>query len=455
MLTNRKKTVHVFVMLFILVFLACILTYIIPGGEFERALNAKTGQTVVLADSYKLTQANHISPLEIPGKFYEAITSESAAKLIFFILIIGGVFEIVMQTGSLNLLCEKILFCFRNKHNVIIVVFVSLFSIFGFTMGLTTASIIFIPIGILAAKILGFDKMTGTAMVALGANAGFAAGIFNPFSVGVAQTIAEVPLYSGAWIRVLLLIVLIITTSIYIIRYAKKQGRISSEEQTLMKYKVENVKMSLRQIIIVIEFVISFVILTYGVSVLKYEINEIVVIFLIMGLVIGLTAGFGINKVCETFTNGSKKLMKGVFVIGIAATLRLILTEGGILDTITYQLTNVIYDFPNWAQLLGMFYSNAIIDVFITSGSAHAAIVMPIMTPMADFLGLTRQSAVFAFQLGDGLVNLTSPISTTLTGIIAVSEISYAKWIKFFIPLVGIYMIIGTIFIIFAGVISY
>lgn len=453
-----KNPVHVFVILFTLVILASILTYCIPAGQFERIQDSASGQTIVVADSYKTIENSPIALWKIPEMFYRAISSTEAAGLIFFIFIIGGSFEIVMSTGSLTALCESTLFYFRNHKIWIIPVFISLFSVFGFTMGLATAAVIFVPVGIAAAKTLNFDKLTGTAMVALGTNAGFAAGIFNPFSVGIAQSIAEVPLYSGAWIRVLLLLALVSTTSIYLMHYAKKHDRITEAGAAVgdVTYFQKNMtQMNGRQKLVLIELIAFFAYITYGVSRLNYAIANIAVIFLLMGIVTGLSAGFSVNDVCELFVTGCKKMVKGSLVIGIAATLRLVLMEGNILDTITYQLTDLVYFMPGWAQLTGMFYANAAIDLVITSGSSHAAVVMPIMTPMADALGLTRQSSVFAFQLGDGLVNLTSPISTTLTGILAVSEIGYQKWIRFFIPLVGIYMIIGTVFIILAGLVGY
>jgi uncharacterized ion transporter superfamily protein YfcC len=447
-----KKTPHTYVILFGLVLLASILTYIIPAGNFQRVQNEAVNQTVVVADSYKRCAGNPVAPWKIFQKFYEAFKQETTAELIFFIFIIGGAFEIFMQTGCIKMLSENILTAFENKRYLIIPAFVSFFSIFGFTMGLATASVIFVPIGIAAARALKFDKITGIAMVALGTNAGFAAGIYNPFSVGIAQSIAEVPIYSGAWIRWLLLIALIVVTSLYIMRYAKKHEEKYEELEVLV---VEKQSINMRQKIVLAEFSITFIILTFGISRLQWEVENIVVIFLIMGIVVGLTAGFGINKVCAQFTDGCRKMMTGALVIGIASTMRLILIEGNILDTITYELTGLVYYMPGWAQLLGMFYSNAVIDTVITSGSAHAAVVMPIMTPMADFLGLSRQSAVFTFQLGDGLVNLFSPISTTLNGVLAVSDTTYGRWIRFYAPLVGIYMIVGTVFTILAGVIGY
>jgi uncharacterized ion transporter superfamily protein YfcC len=320
-------------------------------------------------------------------------------------------------------------------------------------MGLSTASIIFVPIGILAAKLLGFGMLTGTAMVALGVNAGFAAGIFNPFSVGVAQTIAEVPLYSGSWIRWMLLALLVLATSLYIMNYAKKYDMLDIAD-TLQMNKLNNV-LSIRQKLVLTVFALTFVIVTYGISFLHWDTKSLSALFLMSAIICGLIYGFQINEICDIFVDGCRKMIKGVFVIGLAATIRLVLSEGQIMDSIAYYLTGFAYNYPSWANLLGIFYGNAALDFLITSGSAHAAVAMPIMIPMTDFLGLSRQSAVLAFQLGDGLVNLCSPISTTLTGILAVSGISYGKWTRFFVPLVGIYMIIGTGIIILAGMVGY
>jgi uncharacterized ion transporter superfamily protein YfcC len=300
------------------------------------------------------------------------------------------------------------------------------------------------------------------AMVMLGTNAGFAAGVFNPFSVGIAQNIAELPMFSGAWIRWLLLVFLLAATSLYVIRYAKR----STGENLALALPNEELwrraqnsagtdKMTPRQLLVLLVFAATLGVITYGVSRLDWDITELGIAFLVMGAAAGLAAGFGINKTCDTFAAGCKKMISGAIVISIAATMRQVLTDGNILDTITQALINTIYKYPSWAQLLGMFYVNAAIDPLITSGSAHAAVVMPIMVPMADALCISRQSAVFAFQLGDGLVNLVSPISTTLTSCLAVSQISYGKWLRFFMPLVMIYMAIGTGFIILAASVGY
>lgn len=446
---KEKKIPHTFIILFALVFLSSCLTYIIPSGEFERAFDDTTGETLVVADSYKQIEQNPVAPYKILHKFFEALTITKNATLIFFIILVGGAFEIILRTDCITALVESILSHMRGKELWVIPIFVSAFSVFGFTMGLTTASIVFVPVGITVAKTMRLPKICGMAMIALGTNVGFTAGIFNPFGVGIAQTIAEVPLYSGAGYRFITLLILIMVTSLYLVWYASKH------REPVRVYENKDVRLKIRQKIVLGEFVIAFVILTVGISKYGWSVKDIVVILLLVGIVIGLSKGFTPGQICEFITEGCRKMIKGALVIGIAATIRLILSEGNILDTITYYLTGLVYYMPSEIQLLGIFLFNASINFLITSGSAKAALVMPIFTPMTDILGLTRQSAVYAFQMGDGLTNLASPISTTLNGILAVSDETYASWIKFYIPLVGIYIVIGSIMVMMTKLLGY
>lgn len=454
-----KPIPHVYIILFLLILISCLLTYIIPAGEFERVKDSATGQTVVLADSYHHTENKPVKIWLIPVKFFEALTSSTASQLIFFILIVGGSFEITMQTRSITSFFSKVLIIFKNKRIFFIPIFISLFSVLGFTVGLTTTSVIFVPIGILAAKMLGYDVLTGTAMVALGANAGFAAGIFNPFSVGIAQTIAEVPLYSGAWIRWILLVCLVSSTSLYIMRYAKKHDINSDIDYNKLNETITDMEknnlLSIRQKFVLMIFISTFAIITYALVAYKWNIDKIAALFITTSILSGFVYGLKANRICSIFVEGCKKMMTGVFVIGLVATMRLILSEGQILDTIAYFLIKPISNAPNYLKLMSMFYGNAALDFLITSGTAHASVVMPIMIPMTDYFGIIRQACVLSFQLGDGLVNLCSPLSTTLTGILAVSDIPYQKWVKFFYPLVGIYMIIGTAIILLSSFVGY
>ncbi|MGE4214146.1 MAG: YfcC family protein [Anaerotignaceae bacterium] len=447
---SKKTFIHAYIIIISLIISSCFLTYIIPAGSFERVTNEALGQTVVVAGSYQQIESTPVSPLLIFHKLYEAVSGSKTAALIFFLLFISGSFEVILKTGCMENLCKEFVQKLNGRELIVIPIFVCLFSVFGFTMGLTTASIIFVPLGISIAASSGFPKIVGISMVALGTNAGFTAGIFNPFTVGIAQNIAEIPLYSGQSMRWFSLVLLNTVTSLYLLYYAKKHRQLRAEKEVL-----STTKMTSRQKIEIFEFAAAFTILTVGISLWGWKTADIVVVFLVTAIIIGKTEGFSFTEICTIFTDGCKKIMKGAIIVGLAATIRLVLSEGNVLDTITYSLTQLVESLPPSIQLLGMFFFNAVLNILVTSGSAKAALVMPILTPMADFLGLSRQSAVFAFQLGDGLTNLSSPISTTLNGVMAVSEIEYSQWIKFYLPLVLIYMLTGSGLTIFAQIIGY
>lgn len=448
----RKNFPHTLILLLGLVLLACLFTYLIPAGQFERVTNEATKQTTVVPNSFAWMDQTPIAPWLILHKFYKAICLPATASLMWLILITGGAFEIVMQTGCLATLCRWTLSRLQGRELWIIPIFVCLFSIFGFTMGLTTASVIFVPLGIALTTSLGLDKISGVAIVALGVNAGFTAGVFNPFSVGLAQSIAELPLFSGSWLRWITLPILLAVTSFYIIWHAKKHQRKVAEPFQPFD---EGKPISKANTYSLLTFLIGFLVLTGGISFWGWGTEGIVVSFLLIGSAVGVVSGMPANDICETFLTGCRKMVKGVLVIGIAATLRLVLNEGNILDTITYSLTNSVYHLPAPVQLLGIFLSLALFNFIVTSGSAMAVLVMPILTPMSDILGLSRQGVVYAFQLGDGLTNLASPISTTLNGVMAVSEITYRQWMRFYAPLVGLYMIVGSVLTLFCSIIGY
>lgn len=445
-----RRTPHVFLILAALLLLASALTWLIPSGSYQRVFSEDAGQTVVVPGSFAYTAPSPVAPWLLPRLLFDGLSTGSAPKLIFFVLLLGGAFEIIWESRAVAGLCGWLIRRFYARRGQLVVAFVGVFSVLGFTMGLSTASIIFLPLGIAAAKSLGYDEKTGIAMVMLGTNAGFAAGIYNPFSVGVAQTIAELPLYSGAWLRWLLLCALAPVTAAYILRRAGAPA-LSGAPPPLP----EQAPLTPRRGAVLALLAGALALVIYGVSARGWKVPEIAAVFLVLGILCGVAAGFSPNQICSFQVAGCRKMMTGALIIGMAAALRLILAQGGILDTIVHSLICLVEGLPAWAQLLGMFWANALLDPLITSGSGHAAAVMPLMVPLADALSLSRQSAVLAFQLGDGLVNLVSPISNTLVSCLALSGLSYQKWLKYYLPLVGIYLVIGTAFMLLAVAVGY
>lgn len=446
---RQRQTPHVFVILTALLLLASALTWLVPAGSYQREFHEAAGQTVVVPGSFAYTAPSPVAPWQLPRLLFEALTTGSAPQLIFFVLLLGGAFEIILESGALAALCAWVIRRFRRRRVWLVPAFAAVFSVFGFTMGLTTASIVFLPLGMAAAESLGYDEKTGMAMVMLGTNAGFAAGIYNPFSVGVAQTIAELPPYSGAWLRWLLLAALVPVTAAYILRRAGEPALSGERELPAER------SLAPRQGLVLALLLGALVLVVWGVGARGWKVPEIAAVFLVLGIACGAAAGFSPNRICALETAGCRKMVSGALTIGLAAALRLVLARGGILDSVVHGLLQVVGRLPVWGQLLGMFYANALLDLLITSGSGHAAVAMPLMVPLADALGLSRQAAVLAFQLGDGLVNLVSPISNTLVSCLALSGVSYQKWLRYFLPLVGIYLIIGTAFMLLAGAVGY
>ncbi len=457
---KKWKTPHTFVILVAIIIIAAIATYLIPAGEFTRFKDAATGKTLVEAGSYHRIASNPLNPLLIPSAIYTGIVK--SASTITFMLIIGGAFEVITSTGALTALCKKLSKTFSKHKYAVIPVFLTLFSIFGFTMGMSSEVMIFVPIGITLALFLGLDKVTGTAMIALGAAVGFTAGILNPFNVGVAQDIAELPLFSGMAYRIVILVILIAATSAYIIIYAKKVA--ANPEKSVIygiqedtEYTFEDVSDSISksQIAVLVIMAAGFGILIYGLSKKGWYFEEMSGLFIFMGIACGLVSGYGPSRIAKEFGNGAKGIVVGCLIIGIARTVEVILNDAKILDTIVYGIVNIVNVMPGSIKAVGMFICQSLINCVIVSGTGQAAVTMPLMVPVSDLVGISRQTAVLAFQLGDGFSNSVLPMSSSLMGYLAVSKIPYSKWLKFMMPLFLIWTALGCLFMLGALIIGY
>ncbi|MFD0693153.1 YfcC family protein [Paenibacillus sp. GCM10027628] len=463
--TNSRKWFkmpHTLVILIILVFVAAALTYAIPSGKFERVKDKVTGKSLLVTGSYHHVDPSPVSLLEIPKSIVHGLIA--SADVVFFIFIIGGTFQIITATGTIEAVTSRVAKTFSNKGRWVIPIFITLFSVGGFTMGMSTEVMVFVPIGIAIARALGFDALTGTAMISLGASCGFTAGILNPFNVGLAQAIAQVPMFSGAWLRVILLICLITVTSLYLVRYAGRvkkdptQGQIYDLEQSAAGEKLDLSKlptMQLKHYLTITAIIIGFALLIWGVSKKGWWMEELGALFLTMGVAAGFCAGFGPSRMAKEFIKGASSITYGAFIIGFARGIMVVLEQGNVIDTIVSSLSILVGDLPASVQVLGMYVFQNVMNIFITSGTGMAVTTMPIMAPLSDLLGVTRQTSVLAFQLGDGITNMILPTSSALMGSLAVSGITYQKWVRFFWPLMCMWLVLGAIFVIFANIIKY
>lgn len=463
MLQQKKSRIpHTFVTLLSFTIVMAIMTYVLPAGQFERA--EVDGRTVVIPDSYTIVESN-------PQGFFDVLKSvpkgmTETADIIFFLFIVGGAFQLITDSGmissGINLLVKRL----QGKEKWVIPILLLVFGVLGSTMGLSEETIVFIPIGVALALALGYDALVGVSIISLGAAIGFFAGFMNPFSVGVAQEIAELPLFSGVGFRIIILLSLWVATSIFLMRYAEKVKK-NPETSLLYDRKAgthvtaggidfENLPaFTKRHLATLIVFIGGFAIIGYGVFQYGWFIVEIGSVFLGMGILTGLISSMSPSDIAESFVVGAKEMVFAGLVVGIARSILVVMEDGLIIDTLINYLSHLISSLPDSLAVVGMYITQIVINFFIPSGSGQAAATMPVMIPLADTLGITRQTAVLAFQFGDGFMDSIIPTSGVLMAQLSIAKVSYDVWLKFIGKLMLIWLVMGMIFLLIANYIQY
>ena len=459
----KKKFVfpNTYVIIILMMIVAVLLTWIIPSGEFERVKDEVSKQSIIIPGTFKYIENNPISLFKIPVYIMKGLAK--ASDIVFLVIIVGGAFNIIIETGMFQSFAGRLTKVFSNKEVLIIPAFSTIFALACTTMGVNTF-IGFAPIAVIIARSIGYDAIVGVSMVALGGAIGFSTGTFNPFTTGVAQSLAGLPIFSGLGYRFVCLVVFLIVTNIYIIWYAKKI-KANPEASVVYEMEQENKKIEVsekqhdkiegRHYLVLLIVIACFVLLVYGSQNWKWKLQENAAMFIWMGVLSGFAYGFGPSKIAEEFTKGAKKLVYGALMIGMANGISLILTDGKILDTTVQYLGGLLVTLPSYLQAAGMFLMQLLINGLITSGSGQAAATMPIMLPVADIIGITKQTTVLAFNFGDGLSNYILPTSSALMGFIAMVGISYSNWMKFMWKLFLIWIVVGVILVIVANSINY
>lgn len=460
---KARKLPHTYVLIFTIVLIAALLTYIVPAGQYDRVEDPKTNRTIVDPNSYKTVERNPVNLFKVLTAVPRGMID--AAQITFFIFIIAGAFQIITSTGAIEAGIYKVASLLKGNEQLLIPIFMFLFSLTGAFLGFAEENIVFIPVAISLARALGYDAIVGMSLVTLGGAVGFNAGIMNPFTVGVAQGIAELPTFSGIGLRIIIWIVMLIVSIAYVMRYAKKIkdkpelsiiADVELEERKNNSYEItEDKKLLPQHIIIFLIMAAGLGLIIFGVYEYGWYINEIAAVFLGMGIISGFIGKIGPNRMAQEFINGARGIVFGALVVGIARTILVVLQDGLILDSIIHSLASLISGLPKALAAVGMFIIQSLINFIIPSGSGQAATTMPIMVPLADILGLTRQTAVLAFHFGDGFSNTFTPTASTLMASLSIAKISWDKWIKYYGKLFLIWSLLGAIFMVTAVMINY
>lgn len=452
------KVPHAFVLIYSIVILAFLMSYIIPAGEYER-YESEQGTTVVDETSFSFTEQNPVHWTEI----FKVVPAGmvDAADIIFLIFIIGGAFGMINGTGAIEAGINKTVSLLKDKEIVLIPLTMLIFSFGGATFGMAESTLIFIPMGIILARSLGMDAMTGMAMVALGAAAGFSGGFMNIFTVGVAQEVAGLPLFSGMFYRIIIQIVFVLIASFFVYRYGK---RVQRDKKNSHVYELEKKAesetydfkaLTLRHILVISIILIGLIFIVYGVIQGWSTGTDLAAIFLAMGLFSGLAGGNKPNDIAEDFITGAKEVTFGALIVGLARCILLLLEDGTIIDTVIFAVSSILEGFPATIAAVGMFITQFAINFFIPSGSGQAATTIPLMAPIGDIVGIPRQSVVLAFQLGDGLSNYLFPTSAILMAGLSIAKIPYEKWLKFVWPVMLTWAIASSMFMVISLLIGY
>ena len=439
--TKKVSVINPFVVMTIIILLTILLSHFVPAGEYERVVDDATGRTVVVPGSYKQVEGKSLGVEE----FFLAIPTGmiNGAAIIFFIFITGGAIRIIDDIGTINAGLLSLIRKFQGSEIVIIPIIMFALSMLAAMGTIPNILLALLPIGITVARQLKFDPVVGMSMIYLGMFAGFNTGPLVLPTVGISHQIGEMPIFSGAGIRSIVCLAIVITTIVYVCLYAKKVKKDPSASlvadlnlQYDFSINLEDSRnLTRRDWFIFGVVILSIILLVYGSLTYKWGFIEISALFLGMGIVSGFVGGFGVNKIAESFIKGMAGITSGAMITGFAYAIQYLLKKSQMIDTIIYYISSGIADLPVYIAAVGMFLSNIVLNLFITSGSGQAVTVMPIMFPIADLVGLSRQVAVQAFQFGDGFSNGIVPTSGVLMASLSIAKIPYFRWVKFYIPL--------------------
>jgi uncharacterized ion transporter superfamily protein YfcC len=456
----KRKIPHVYVILLTIVAICAVLTYIIPAGQYG-TMEAASGRTVVDPDSFEWIENTPVGLMDYLKSVPDGLVE--TASIIFFIFIVGGSFAVVHATGAVEAAIGAIAKKMQGKERAIIPVIVFAFSILGATYGMAEETLPFIPIMVTLAIALGFDSLTGIGMVLAGAGAGFAGAFMNPFTVGVAQGIAELPLFSGMGYRIIGYLIMTTLVATFLFRYA---GKIKKNPELSLMYEFDQKRDDVLDLSELKEFtgqrkavliivMLAVVLLVFGAIQFGWYIQEIAALFLGMAILVAVVGGLGPNRFAEELIEGMSNIAGGALVVGFARAILVVLEGGHILDTILFASSNVLSTLPSSVSAVGMYVFQCFMNFIVPSGSGQAAVTMPILAPLSDLVGVTRQTAVLAYQFGDGISNIFTPTSGYFMAGLALAKIPWDKWAKWILPLILMQYAFGAIFVFISHLIGY
>jgi len=471
MTKSRFKVPHTLVLLFGMVVLAQILAYILPAGAFERVENA-AGRLQVVPGSFHLTP--DVGALPLWAMFTAIPEGFSAAhEIIFFVFIIGGAFAVLRATGAVDAALGALLRRLGDRPFWLVAGGVLIFALGSSTIGMAEEYLPFVPVLIALSLALGYDTVTAVGIMAVGYSVGYGVALINPFTVLIAQDVAGLQPTSGLWYRLALMGVFLPIGIHHVWSYAKKVGEDPSrslvadiEGSSAAAGAVgataptgspgsEHPAMTGTHRLALLAVGIVLVILIYGLSMWHWYLVEMGALFFALAIVLAVIGRMSPDRTAIEFGIGAAELTTTALMIGVARGIQVVLDKGGVVDTIVHGISVPLQQLPGALSAVGMFFVQSLANFFIPSGSGQAYVTMPIMAPLADLVGVSRQVAVLAYQFGDGFTNILVPTNAVLVGILAMAAIPFDRWVRFILPFMVKIWIAGSIALAVAVLIGY
>jgi len=439
----KLRVPHTFVLLFALLLLAAFATHFLPAGEYQRSEAA--GRQVVDPDSYAAVPAHPAAVRDIFLAWPRGLAATSG--IVFYIFIIGGAFGVLQATGALDALIAGVVAAARGRGEIILPALMFLFALGGGTIGMAEETLPFLPGLVLLARRLGYDEVVGGAIALVGAGAGFSGAFMNPFTVGVGQAIAGLPLFSGMTYRLVVWFVLTTVTIVYVSWYAHR-NRVTP--QAPPSGGPAAIGLGARQAGVLAILFAAFVLLAVGCLRWEWGLLELSGLFIAVGLLGGLVGGLGGDGTAEEFLKGAAGFAGAALVVGLARGVLVIFDAARVTDGILHAMAETVRGLPQGATVAGIYVVQIVLSYLVPSGSGQAALSLPILTPLADLTGVTRQTSVLAYQFGDGFSNIFTPTQGYFMAGLALIGVPWTRWAKFLWPLQVIWLLLGLGFLLIA-----
>jgi len=450
---------HTLVLLFAIMILAWIATWLLPQGSFETTLNEQ-GRPMVVPGTYtESAERVRLAPWALFTSVPRAMADAQA--IIFFLLIVGGAISVLRATGTIDAGLGWILRRVGHSPGLLITVGITIFAIGSSTLGASTEYIPFAAVLVALCLAMRMDAMTAIGIMVVGYGIGYGVAVLNPYTVIVAQDIAGLPPVSGLGFRLAIFVPFVAIGVHHVWSYARRVQRDPSASlmigvtEAQQQPAAEYPSLSGRHLIVIALTGIALAAMVYGIPVRRWYLIELGAIWLALAIAAGLVSGIGLDQTAKRFAAGASELAVVALLVGFARSIALLLEDGQVLHTIVHALSLPLQRVVPELSAVGMFLMQSLMNFFIPSGSGQAYATMPIMAPLADLVGVTRQVAVLAFQFGDGFSNMILPTNIILMAILGVAGIPYSKWLRFATPLLLKLALAASVTLVVAVMIGY